>query len=639
MNKKFNSALSVILAMLIIFSSAVCGVAVNSNTDATEEITTTVESTTVADTSEEATSVEATTDKTTASEEETTIETTAEPSVEETTTELTTEATTETTAVTEPSEEVITTTTPSVEETTEEEITTEEPSTEETTTEEPTTVPSPIKPEKVVFKLTSTKNGVVIKWSDVLSGFDSEYCVDKTYTVYRKTSGSSWKFLGNSRTLEYTDKTAAYYETYYYTVRAHYFYKPTEEKIISSYNSAGTAIKTKYVVTPGAPTAEVYNRKYIKISWSKAPGATKYVLYRASTDDGKYAKIYTGTSRSYSDKNTNPGATYYYKLKVYSGSKASNASTFSECIFYVGVPIISEITTTESSIRLQWKKIEGADGYVVYRKVKSTDSWKRIKTIKSGGTTSYTNTGIKGKYMYAMKAYHTENGKNHYSLLSSIHTTYTVGKVKTVKIYADKDNFINTIKWSKASGATAYEIYMKIGNGKWELAGTTDSSTRSVYHAVTEDATYYYKIRAIYSHLTAAEYSDTKSIKVTWLPDYTVTLPSKSIKNKSYIAVTVKNTGKKDMYIYNDGATFVTGDLTFEANLSKSTKKQFVDSIKIPAGKTVTFYMHLPTSLLTYNTSCFVGFLFKVNGSIFVCASSYKEGTQTVFVGDEYFLF
>ena len=637
MNKKFNSALSVILAMLIIFSSAVCGVAVNNTTESAENIDSTISTEMSEETVTELSTDTPVTESTTVETVTTSTEETTEQIAEETTTELTTETTqaeiTTEEATTEPSTQETTTETPSVEDTT------EEPSTEETTTEEPTTVPSPIKPEKVVFKLTSTKNGVVIKWSDVLSGFDSEYCVDKTYTVYRKTSGSSWKFLGNSRTLEYTDKTAAYNETYYYTVRAHYFYKPTEEKIISSYNSAGTAIKTKYVVTPDAPTAEVYNRKYIKISWSKAPGATKYVLYRASTADGKYAKIYTGTSRSYSDKNTNPGATYYYKLKVYSGSKASNASTFSECIFYVGVPIISEITTTESSIRLQWKKIEGADGYVVYRKVKSTDSWKRIKTIKSGGTTSYTNTGIKGKYMYAMKAYHTENGKNHYSLLSSIHTTYTVGKVKTVKIYADKDNFINTIKWSKASGATAYEIYMKIGNGKWELAGTTDSSTRSVYHAVTEDATYYYKIRAIYSHLTAAEYSDTKSIKVTWLPDYTVTLPSKSIKNKSYIAVTVKNTGKKDMYIYSDGATFVTGDLTFEANLSKSTKKQFVDSIKIPAGKTVTFYMHLPTSLLTYNTSCFVGFLFKVNGSIFVCASSYKEGTQTVFVGDEYFLF
>ena len=637
MNKKFNSALSVILAMLIIFSSAVCGVAVNNTTDSAENIDSTISTEMSEETVTELSTDTPVTESTTVETVTTSTEETTEQIAEETTTELTTETTqaeiTTEEATTEPSTQETTTETPSVEDTT------EEPSTEETTTEEPTTVPSPIKPEKVVFKLTSTKNGVVIKWSDVLSGFDSEYCVDKTYTVYRKTSGSSWKFLGNSRTLEYADKTAAYNETYYYTVRAHYFYKPTEEKIISSYNSAGTAIKTKYVVTPDAPTAEVYNRKYIKISWSKAPGATKYVLYRASTADGKYAKIYTGTSRSYSDKNTNPGATYYYKLKVYSGSKASNASTFSECIFYVGVPIISKITTTESSIRLQWKKIEGADGYVVYRKVKSTDSWKRIKTIKSGDTTSYTNTGLKGKYMYALKAYHTENGKNHYSLLSSIHTTYTVGKVKTVKIYADKDNFINTIKWSKASGATAYEIYMKIGNGKWELAGTTDSSTRSVYHAVTEDATYYYKISAIYSQLTAAEYSDTKSIKVTWLPDYTVTLPSKSIKNKSYIAVTVKNTGKKDMYIYNDGATFVTGDLTFEANLSKSTKKQFVDSIKIPAGKTVTFYMHLPTSLLTYNTGCFVGFLFKVNGSIFVCASSYKEGTQTVFVGDEYFLF
>ena len=632
MNKKFNSALSVVLAILLIFSSAVCGVAVNSNSDASEEIITTVESTTVADTSEEATTEEVTTDAATTSTEETT-----EQIAEETTTELTTETTqaeiTTEEASTEPSTQETTTETPSVEDTT------EEPSTEETTTEEPTTAPLPVKPQKVVFKLTSGKKGVVIKWNDAFAGLDDEITMGESYVIYRKTAGSSWKSIIHTKDLEYTDKNVAYNETYYYTVRAYYYHTHTEEKIVSDYDSAGTAVITKYVVTPEAPTAEVYNRKYIKLSWDKAAGATKYVLYRADAADGKYAKIYTGTSRIYNDKNTTPGENYYYKLKVYNGSKASNASASAECIFYVGVPIISKISTTESSAKLQWKKINGADGYVIYRKAKSTDSWKRIKTVKSGDTTSYTNKNIKGKYMYAMKAYHTENSKNYYSTLSSVYTTYTIGKVKTVKVYADKENFINTVKWSKVSGATGYEIYMKIGNGKWELAGTSDSATRSVYHTVTEDTTYSYKIRAVYNDLTVASYSDTKSIKVTWLPDYTVTLPSKTIKNKSYIAVTVKNTGKKDMYIYNDGATFVTGNLTFEAQLSKSTKKQIVDSIKIPAGKTVTFYMHLPTSLVTYNTSCFVGFLFKVNGSIFVCASSYKDGTQTVFVGDEYYLF
>ena len=651
MNKKFNSALSVVLAILIVLSSAVCGVAVNSNSDTTEEITTTVESTTVADTSEEATTEEVTTDaaatsteETTATVEDTTVETTAELSTEvstesaevttteavqlETTTETADEETTQEPSTTEPVAEV-TTTTPSVEDTT----------AEEPTTEEPSTVPSPIKPEKVTFNLTSTKKGVVIKWSDVLSALDDKSITCESYVIYRKTSGTSWKAIVHTRDLEYTDKNVAYNETYYYTVRAYYYYAHTEEKVISDYDSAGTVIKTKYVVTPYAPTAEVYNKKYVKISWSKIPGATKYVLYRASASDGKYAKVYTGTSRKYNDKNTEPGTAYYYKVKAYSNNKASNASAYTECVFRAGVPVISKFTTTESSVKLQWKKISGADGYVIYRKTKSSDSWKKIKTVKSGDTISYTNKDIKGKYMYSMKAYHTQNGKNYYSALSSVYTTYTIGKVKTVKISADKENFINTIKWSKVSGATGYEIYMKIGSGKWELAGTSDSATRSVYHPVTEDTTYSYKIRAIYNDMTFAGYSDTKSIKVTWLPDYTVTLPSKSIKNKSYITVTVKNTGKKDMYIYNDGASFVTGDLTFEAQLSKSTKKQVVDSIKIPAGKTVTFYMHLPTSNLTYTTSCFIGFLFKVNGSIFVCAASYKEGTQTVFVGDEYYLF
>jgi len=74
-------------------------------------------------------------------------------------------------------------------------------------------------------------------------------------------------------------------------------------------------LKTKSVLTKTKKGA-----KAVKISWTEENdqelGFDKYIVYRATSKNGKYTKIGTTTKTSYTDsKNLKSGKTYYYKIK------------------------------------------------------------------------------------------------------------------------------------------------------------------------------------------------------------------------------------------------------------------------------------------------------------------------------------
>ena len=71
---------------------------------------------------------------------------------------------------------------------------------------------------------------------------------------------------------------------------------------------------------------------------------------------------------------------------------------------------------------VKWGKVSGASGYEIYRSTKKTGTYSRVKSITSGSTTSYTNSGLTSKkgYYYKVKAYRTVNGKKVYSSYSSV---------------------------------------------------------------------------------------------------------------------------------------------------------------------------------------------------------------------------
>ena len=82
-------------------------------------------------------------------------------------------------------------------------------------------------------------------------------------------------------------------------------------------------------------------------------------------------------------------------------------------------PVITLKKAGKGKIKVSWKKISGAGGYMVYRK-QSGGKYKRIKTITNGNTISYTNSGLVSgrKYVYRVIAYRSAGGKRTYSSYS-----------------------------------------------------------------------------------------------------------------------------------------------------------------------------------------------------------------------------
>lgn len=563
MKKKFNSVISVLLAMLVIVSSALCGIAADEADADVIEPTSVIEST------------EATTENSTS--ESNVEETTTKTSTEESTTEAASEETT-----TEPSTEEPTTE-PSTEETT-------EPSIEETT--EPD-VPEIIVPEKVVVtSVESTKNGVVIKWNDVLSFLDEDSSKANGYFVYRKTEGTGWKKISDVKNaLEYTDGKVQYGSTYYYTVKA-YYYTLDSELINGPYNKDGYKIEVTNVTKPVLYRTELYGSKYVQITWGKTTGATKYALYRATAPDGKYSKIYVGTSRKYVDRNVSPGNTYYYKLKAYTDSKGSAASEYISFKMLPAVPQFNKnVTVNATAVKLKWKASQGADGYVLYRKA----------TI----------------------------------------VVRTLSAPATVKASTSKTTHVNTIKWSKVSGAHGYQIYVKVKGTSWTLLDTTDSATRAYYHTATMNTDYYYKIRAFYGthEVSYGPYSDYKKLTVNYLPEFTYKLPSDPISKPTYIKMNIKNTGNKTMRIYSTDAVQVrlseVRNIEIYLKMKSSTNGKYVEYIDIPAGKSANIYLYMQENAFGYSPEDFIGFMFIYNNGVYVATLSQYYGSQVIYYGQK----
>ena len=92
---------------------------------------------------------------------------------------------------------------------------------------------------------------------------------------------------------------------------------------------------------------------------------------------------------------------------------------------------------TKTSLKLRWNKVKGADGYLIYaKKCASKGSYKKIKTIKKKGTTSYTQKKLKKGtyYQYKVVAYKTkENKKYIISTSMPVYATTKGGKYTNPK--------------------------------------------------------------------------------------------------------------------------------------------------------------------------------------------------------------
>ena len=85
-------------------------------------------------------------------------------------------------------------------------------------------------------------------------------------------------------------------------------------------------------------------------------------------------------------------------------------------------PKLVNYAASGTSIKNTWKRVKGAKGYEVYRATKEKGRYKKVKTIKSGKTVSWTNKKLKKNknYFYKVRAYKKSGSRKEYSEFSGI---------------------------------------------------------------------------------------------------------------------------------------------------------------------------------------------------------------------------
>lgn len=113
-------------------------------------------------------------------------------------------------------------------------------------------------------------------------------------------------------------------------------------------------------------------------------------------------------------------------------------------------PKLTNYAASSTSIKNTWKKVKGAKGYEVYRATKEKGKYKKVKTIKSGKTVSWTNKKLKKnkEYFYKVRAYKTVNGKKKYSKYSNTEWAVPTNEPNWAYYISNKKQTTDKIKLS-----------------------------------------------------------------------------------------------------------------------------------------------------------------------------------------------
>ena len=146
------------------------------------------------------------------------------------------------------------------------------------------------------------------------------------YYVYRSgSSNGTYKYVGTTTATNYTDNKANAGYTYYYKVKA-------VSKVSSGANSYYSVVigatchcarpSVKITTSNGSP----------RLTWNAVAGASQYEVYRATSKNGSYTKMFTTSNLSYTNTSAKAGTTYYYKVKAVSKVKSTANSAFSTVV-------------------------------------------------------------------------------------------------------------------------------------------------------------------------------------------------------------------------------------------------------------------------------------------------------------------
>ncbi|MCD7741716.1 MAG: cellulase family glycosylhydrolase [Ruminococcus sp.] len=218
----------------------------------------------------------------------------------------------------------------------------------------------------------------------------------------------------------------------------------------------------------------------------------------------KVGSTYLSTSNytaTYSNNVKIGTATVKVTLKNnYSGSATATFNIVSDVSAPGKVTVKSSYSKTTSAVRINWNKVTNADGYRIYRYNSSTKKWVKIKTIQSGSTTTYRDSGLKAgtTYKYCVKAFtRASDGTAIWGVRSA--TKVTATKPNTVKFKsATKTKTTVTLNWKKVTGSGYKLQQYDFSTKKWKTIKVISSSSTTTYKVtgLKKGTVYKFRIQA-----------------------------------------------------------------------------------------------------------------------------------------------
>ena len=409
------------------------------------------------------------------------------------------------------------------------------------------------------------------------------------YVVYRANykDGDYFEWATVDGT-KFVDTKAKVGKTYYYFVYALDLNKHmTSQSAIKSItcDCARPVVSITTNASSGKPS----------LKWNAVDGATKYEVYRATSKNGTYTKMYTTTSTSYTNSSAVAGTTYYYKVKAICGKSSYGNSAYSAVKSIKCTPAAPSlsISRVNGKPKLSWKAVSGATKYWIYR---STDG-KNFKYYDSTTKTSYTNSGAASgtKYYYKVKAVTVVNGK-------SVASSYSYAKSlvctpATPNVSITSANGKPKLSWNAVNGATKYWVYRSTDGKNFKYY---DSTTKTTYtnNSTTVGTRYYYKVKAVVvdnGTSYASAFSSAKSMTVRAAAPTLKTSAPEGTPSLSWNAV--NGATKYWVYRSTDGKEFKYYD---------STTKTAYTNKSVDAGK--TYYYKVKAVNVVNGTSYASGF-------------------------------
>lgn len=219
--------------------------------------------------------------------------------------------------------------------------------------------------------------------------------------------------------------------------------------------------------------------------------ATKtFTITEAKKDDGNETKPGDGSETKPGDgSETKPG----------DSGKTEPGDV--PAIITVNKTTISKVENKATGVKLTWKKVSDATGYVVYRKNSGSKSWKKIKIVKGASKTTYTDSTVKSKhgtvYSYRIESYKSVNGQTAKAVSKEKKILRLTAPTK-LKIANQKGRKLS-VTWKKQKKISGYQI--QYSTGKTFAKGTkmtniVKSSGKAVIKKLKKGKTYYVRIRS-----------------------------------------------------------------------------------------------------------------------------------------------